>query len=94
MSNTDEFEDMPELTDTEPDTPTLQQPPSQVQSTVVPSVLAETHSSFPDVVHDVQLQDIEETTMWVHWLLANLHDSRGWSRSEWHPQISFNELFF
>ena len=75
MNNADEFEEMPALTDSETDTPTVQQSPAQVESTVVPSVLAGTNSSFPDEVDDVEVLNIEETTVWVHWLLANLPDS-------------------
>ena len=87
MLNTDEYDDMPELTDSEPDAPTVQESPSQVQSTVVPSVLAKTHSSFPDLLHYFQLR------MWVQWFLANLHESGNHVLSGTHRFMSMKCFF-
>ena len=63
---------MPELTDSDSELPTNEQETPQVQTTVVPSVLAEMHTSVEIEESDVEVQEIEEAAAWVQWFLANL----------------------
>ena len=73
LGNHSDDEGMPDLTDSDTEIATPPQPTAEVQTTVVPTVIANVQPSVEIERSNFDVEFIKETAEWVQWFLEHQH---------------------